>query len=53
MKDFFLIDGAKRMSSHDLVKMYGSEEKVLLCMYDWDKSKTIVPNADGDYVRNS
>ena len=53
MKDFFLIDGAKRMSSHDLVKMYGSEEKILVSMYNWDKERVIVPDRDGNYVRNS
>ena len=51
MNDFYLIDGTKRYHSSELIKMYGSEEKVLVNMYNWEKYNKILVNKDGHYER--
>ena len=52
MKNFFLIDGARKFSTNELLKIYGSQEKLLLNIYNWDKCKEILPNENGDFIRN-
>jgi hypothetical protein len=51
MNDFYLIDGTKRYNSSELVKMYGSEEKVLVNIYNWEKNNKITLNNNGNYER--
>ena len=51
MNDFYLIDGTKRYNLSELVEMYGSEEKVLVNIYNWEKDNKIIINENGNYER--
>ena len=52
MRDFSILDGEKRIPSSDLPKMYGSEEKALIYLYQWDKDNIIKMDEYGNYKRN-
>ena len=51
MKEIFLIDGNKIYNSNDLIKLYGSEENVILNIYNWEKNRLIKINKDDKYER--
>lgn len=51
MKDIFLLDGKKKYNYNDLLKMYKSEEKILVNLYNWEKNKLIRVNENGIYER--
>ena len=51
MKKIILQDGNKKYSYSDLIKMYGSEETVLINIYNWEKNKIIELNENNIYDR--
>ena len=51
MKDIILLDGKKEYNYKDLLKMYESEERILVNLYNWEKNKLIRVNKNGMYER--
>lgn len=41
MKDIILVDGKNRYNYNDLLNLYGSEEQILINIYNWEKNKLI------------
>ena len=53
IRKFTMDNPTSSISSDDLVKLYGSEEKALVYTYHWDKSGKITMNQNGNYSQNS
>ena len=51
MNNIILIDGNKSYSFSDLVKLYGSEERVLINIYNWEKNNKIKMICSNTYER--